>query len=222
MMSNVARNKRSRAVFRQMGSRKVARYTAPPSARTVRTSAIELKNIETNLAAVTPPVSAVTFNAPVLLNGSTQGTTAITRIGRQIKMRYLKIQHSIFMAATTTGGGSVRLIVFVDKQANAAAATAANVLETDSFVAQKNLGNGRRFRILYDVTRSALGTQGPQAISFTKTISLKGMGVEYNAGNSGGIGDIQTNSLYMMSAQSSGIATAAPTAFGNSRLMFSD
>jgi len=89
-----------------------------------------------------------------------QGTTEVTRIGNKICMTNFNWKGHIYLdpvagTGTGSGGAIVRYIFFIDKQANGAQATAANLLSstsarlTESF---RELDEVERFIILKDKT----------------------------------------------------------------------
>lgn len=59
------------------------------------------------------------------------------------------------MTAGSTGcHESVRVIIYLDRQCNGAAATALDILASDQYNSFRNLGNVKRFKILYDKLRT--------------------------------------------------------------------
>lgn len=183
----------------------------------------ELKNIDTTSIAY-PAVGA--FSGYVtLLNGCVQGTTANNRIGRLIKMKSLYLCLPMSLQPTSTGSAHARVLVVYDRQTNTSALTASSVLEVDELSSPISLQNQRRYRVLYDRTIQCIGTAGPQSIVFKKFIKL-GQSVEFNAGNAGTVGDIQTGSLYVI-VYVDGVGVAAVNVGGAgttayARVMFSD
>jgi len=171
----------------------------------------ELKAIDT---AVTVQVNSTgEFN---LLNGCVQGTDFDNRVGRKILIKSIyirgRVQTEASTGALTTGTNTpaqlVRMIVFVDAQANGAAPTATQLLVTAQAGSQLNLDNRERFRVLIDkqwsldpVVYNNTATQSVVAASNQmRTIKkYKKCNIEtiYNAGVAGTIGDIASNSLYM-------------------------
>lgn len=112
----------------------------------------ELKFFDTALTETQfATTAAVSFPS---LNLIPQGVTESTRVGRKctIKKLHLNFRLTKDASATLAGTDTVRVIVYVDKQANGAAATAADILEvtTDTF-SYRNLANVNRFRILKDI-----------------------------------------------------------------------
>lgn len=223
MMSNVARNKRSRAVFRQTGRRVAPRLGASvPATRRLSVGALELKNLDVATPGGMPAVGATTGTV-LLLNGVAQGTTAITRLGRMIKIRKIQFRLRQELQATSTLSENFRCLIVYDKQTNAAALTSAQVLESDLVISPINLGNQRRFRILYDRTIRCIGTGGPQSIEFVFSKTYKTpITTEFNAGSAGTVADITTGSIYGIFISSGNVGVAAPVSYLWSRILFSD
>lgn len=178
----------------------------------------EQKNID---IVVVAPAVAVATGVLTLLNLCAQGVTAVTRLGRRITMKSLFIRGVIELAATTTGYGPWRILVVYDKQANAAAPTATDILAADAYQSFNNLGNSKRFQTLIDKTYDCVGTAGPQSLD-VKLYKKLNHGVEFNAGSAGTIADIQTGSIYALVYHTGTYAVAAPTFNVWSRVRFSD
>ena len=126
------------------------------------------------------------------------------------------------MAATSTLGSPVRIIVFYDKQANAQAPAVTDVLLADAFPSPNNLSNRDRFVVLADIVTEPIGVAtGVYVANFEiyKKLNLETM---FNAGTAGTIGDITSGSVYIMAAQAGAIATAAPTFTFRSRIRYTD
>ncbi len=88
-------------------------------------------------------------------NTIAQGVTEVTRIGRKCTIKSINWRWNITFAGsadTATGKETVRLILYLDKQANGAAATVAGILESDDYQSFNNLANKSRFRTLMDRT----------------------------------------------------------------------
>lgn len=159
------------------------------------------------------------------LNLCAQGTDATQHIGRQTTMKSLYWMFQGQMAPTSTLGGSVRLVVVYDKEAEGAAPTIATGAQTDIFnqdniVAQMNLNNRDRFVVLVDEIIECIGTAGPQAF-FRKGYRKIQMPVVFNAVTTATITAINTGSVYAVTWQN-GIATASPMAELQTRIRFED
>ncbi len=84
-----------------------------------------------------------------------QGVTEITRVGRKCTITRINWHFNIILPEVDditdpSPGDIVRVIMYLDKQANGAAATALGILETDDYQSFNNLANSGRFRILMD------------------------------------------------------------------------
>lgn len=175
-------------------------------------------------ATLTLGSAADTFTTPgptTLLNGLIPDSTATGRIGRKVVMKSLYIRWSAQLAPTSIQGAPVRIIVFYDKQANGAAAGVTDVLLANAFNSPNNLSNRDRFVVLSDELTEPISVQNNFAVSgvIYKKINLE---VMFNAGTAGTIADITSGSVYIMAAQSSTIATAAPTVSFRSRIRYTD
>lgn len=157
-----------------------------------------------------------------LLNGLTQGTDSITRIGRKICMKSIQGRWTFTLQNTAAGvfpaglvGGQVRLLIVYDKQANGAAPAATDILQGTGIIqAPLNLNNRERFIVLVDkfITLDPNDMQSGM-IRFYKKLPRDARDVIFNAGNAGTIGDIQTGSVYAL-WQCSAQATAGTTLSG--------
>lgn len=192
---------------------------APARARSSYRSVGELKNVD--VTAVNMPALAATTGTVTLLNGMVPGVDPNQRVGRRTIMRNLYLRLTLVTAATTTLSGLYRFLVVYDKQPNAAALTAALVLEQNELEGQHNLGNSRRFKILVDKTKLIASTGTPQSILFEVKKKMN-LPIEFNAGIAGTIADITTGSLYLIVFATGTHGVAIPDADMVSRVMFSD
>lgn len=88
-----------------------------------------------------------------------QGTGESERIGRRIVAKSIHWRFNFELPSrddvalsNQINGSIVRVILYVDKQANGAAASAALILQTPHFQSHKNMANQDRFVFLYDKT----------------------------------------------------------------------
>ncbi len=83
-----------------------------------------------------------------------QGVTESERIGRKCTIKQINWRFQILLpnSANIAGGTNetVRVILYLDKQANGAAATVTGILESVDFQSFNNLSNKSRFRTLMD------------------------------------------------------------------------
>ena len=92
-----------------------------------------------------------------ILNGGTvniipQGTTEVQRIGRKCTIKSINWRYDIVRNDTTAiwDVEVVRVILYLDKQANGATATVAGILESTDYQSFNNLANKGRFLTLMD------------------------------------------------------------------------
>lgn len=129
--------------------------------------------------------------------------------------------------ATPASGDTVRVIMFLDKQANGATAAVTDILETASFLSFNNLANSGRFQTLLDKTVTlnymTLASDGAGLVSsankftdfsFHKRCNIP---IEFSA-TTGAITEIRSNNIGVLL-----ISRAASSAlFSNIRIRFSD
>ncbi len=144
------------------------------------------------------------------INLIAQGVTESTRVGRKCVLRKVQWRYDIDLPAESDQGDVgqgdiVRVIMYIDKQANGATAAVTDILESADYQAFRNLTNTGRFRILMDKTHSinrrVAATDGantstsPEVVTGTftlfKTINLA---LEFSAGT-GAITEIRSNNL---------------------------
>lgn len=183
-------------------------------------SSAEKKNIEQYQNAGI--VFGSTTGVLKLLNGVDDGTGPTNRIGRRISMVSLTWKFTCTLAGTTTGASPIRNMIVYDKQANAAAPTAAQILVSDAIYAPMNLYNSRRFKVLMDKMYHGIGTAGPQSIGDMGYILLHGLETEFNDTSDNTIASIQTGSVYLLQYQDGSLLTASPTNSFYSRIRFVD
>lgn len=192
----------------------------------------ERKFLDTSvLASAVIGTAATTWNFN-LLNGIAQGTDANNRIGRVIKWNSLNCRMSTSATATMAGiGGSVRILLIVDKQNNGGALpSATDVFVNNDISSLMNLDNRTRFHVLYDkyiylgppvASNGSLPPCAEKRAYIRKQI--KGMTTVFN-GTGSGIGTIISGSLLLAVCQNGGLAGTAPIVGGNwrFRLRFHD
>jgi len=133
------------------------RPTVKSVARSVKRmqSRVELKHKDTSTSS--DPTVAGTLT---LLNDIAQGLTESTRVGDEIyatSIQFRVIMTAGSSATVTTSANSTRIIVFWDQQANAAAPTVTDLLDTtagSAIIAPYNDDYQKRFKVIYDRTFS--------------------------------------------------------------------
>lgn len=144
------------------------------------------------------------------LNIIDQGTTDITRIGRQIKITRVNIRGvcAINTSATMT---FARFIVLIDKQVNQAAFSAGDLLfDTsvfDNCVSYINLDNKGRFKILCDKILSLSPSNAVGKFYYNKNLTLP---VVYD-GSTSAVADQTSKALYLCMVSSEATNTPAVT-----------
>ena len=155
------------------------------------------------------------------LNGISPGTEIDQRVGREVTMRSIQFQYVLRPLA----GGvdqTARVLLVYDRQTNATALTADQVLSTVTTVAPRNLENRKRFKILYDrthvlsppaVANTAVSRRFYRRLSHPVTFNSLGMGT---------IGDIITGSLYAIFIGTEDPGATAATVTFSSRVRYTD
>ncbi len=147
-----------------------------------------------------------------------QGLTAITRIGRRIIVRSLHWHINLTLGNQTDPTKTsdvVRIILYVDRQANGATIAVLDFLESATFLSFRNLSNSKRFRVLMDksfiMQASAFAGNGTANDSgrvvkqhhFNTRLNLK---VEYSAGG-GAITELESNNIGVLAISEAGLTT---------------
>ncbi len=144
------------------------------------------------------------------INLIAQGVIESTRVGRKCVLRKVQWRYDIDLPleqdqADLGQGDIVRVIMYIDKQANGATAAITDILESADYQSFRNLTNSGRFRILLDKTHSinrrvamtdgANTSATPEVVTGThtlfKTINIP---LEFSAGT-GAITEIRSNNL---------------------------
>ncbi len=191
------------------------RYIAPISQRAgVPTGELKFHDVDLDDAliasggTVTPTINIIP-----------QGVTEVQRIGRRCTIKRIGWRYTLSIAeqdaqSTPVSADSIRMILFVDKQANGATATITDVLESANFQAFNNLANKGRFRVLMDRTHTiqpvTLASDGAGVVSsaavrqdyeFFKECDLP---IEFNAAT-GAITEIRSNNLGVLVISTAGV-----------------
>jgi len=179
----------------------------------------EKKNIDTDTPALIA-VGSTLGSGPTLLNTCAQGTTAITRVGRSIRMTSIQYRFIGSLAATSVGSSPLRLLIVYDKQTNQAAPTCADIMQSDTIESPLNLEKNKRFVVLFDDDVECIGTAGPQSWSRKgyKKINLE---TEFT-GASGTVGYIIGGAVWAIVYQNGNIITTAPAMQLYTRIRYID
>ncbi len=162
-------------------------------------------------------VVAATGTVTASVNLIAQGTTESTRIGRKCTIRSIGWRMTIDLPNSTAASATadvVRVIMFVDKQANGATATVTGILESADYQSFNNLANKSRFRTLmdrtYDLQAATGGGDGTTedygkefvTDTFFKKVNIP---VEYDS-TTGAITEIRSNNIGVLMISLSGLA----------------
>ncbi len=163
-----------------------------------------------------------------------QGTDESTRIGRKITIKAIHWRYTLVLPTTATAASTsdtARILVFLDKQTNGAAATVTGILESANYQSFNNLANKSRFRILFDQTwalncPSGSGRGTSDTLSYGET-RIDGewhkqcnIPIEYdNTFTTGVIGTQRTNNIGVLTISGAGLVGLVASKF---RLRFTD
>lgn len=109
----------------------------------------ELKFLDTTINQASIGTGGVIFPS---MNIIPQGDTQSNRLGRKVVVTKINARFAVLNVTAVAGvsGSSIRVILYVDKQCNGAAATVAQILATADWRSLLNLDNSMRFQILKD------------------------------------------------------------------------
>lgn len=170
------------------------------------------------------------------LNLIPQGVTESERVGRKCTIKKIDIRGTFFANKVTDSSNTkngIRIIVYVDQQANGATAAVADILEditaTNGYTSFYNLANQGRFRVLYDKARTIRASAVAQTAAgtfstyleqydwrFAKTCNIP---VEFS-GVTGAIGEIRSNNIGVLAI--CGDSDGPPDVQYTARVRFSD
>jgi len=215
-MSSAKRVRTSSSAGATTTSRYARRRSAPvaPSVKTYVKGCmermLELKASIIEPADVVPSATGAIVSAPVFQ--IQQGDTDATRDGTLIHAKRLTFRFVAF-DATTSGAFSLRIICFVDRQANGTTPTVGAVLDTTAITSLYNTDTvigfgGTRYSILYDRTIQANQQIASTAYTtpyFNKSLAMK-MPVQFQA-NNGAAADVLTNNIWFLTISTNSTAT---------------
>lgn len=152
---------------------------------------VERKHLEFNAATTSSTTAAF-----VLLNGCIPGSSGEQRDGQSIKMTSVFVRYNAQVNVAAIASIH-RVMIFTDSQPDAAAPTAANLLDAATNVLSPlNIDYAVRFKVHFDKSFIVNVVSDP-LIECERYIKLDEH-TKFNAGTAGTIADITTNSLYMM------------------------
>ncbi len=154
--------------------------------------------------------------AQVSCNLIAQGVTEVQRIGRKCILRSVNWRFNIRLpevASTSATADTVRVMLYLDKQANGATAAVTDILESDNYQSFNNLANKSRFRTLmdrtYEINQEAGSGDGTanDGHRFNMNDSLYkkvNVPVEFDAGT-GAITEIRSNNIGVLLLSKNGL-----------------
>jgi len=181
----------------------------------VRPMRSELKAVDNTDTLATITNNAAT--AAVVINDTVQGSAFYQRVGNKISMKNLQFDLSLIPSANANAVSDwIRVLVFYDKQTNAAAPPRSTVLlDTDSVggttttsMSGLNIQNRDRFKVLVDeklwvppTTASGANSNHStdpisKAFAVKRFVSLRNLETVYNQVGGGGVGDITSGGLF--------------------------
>lgn len=151
--------KRVRGAGRYTGTVTRSRAVAVANTRTAGFLGIENKFFDCPRTGVQPAVTWGLLNPSSVCTGSisvpAQGTGEQNRIGRTYNINSVHLrgecyQSSVESAAAPRAQNRVRIVMYLDKQANGAVPTPLDIMESNSLFSFRNLQDSKRFDILMD------------------------------------------------------------------------
>jgi len=171
---------------------------------------------------VTATVATDTASSVTLLDGIARGDEINERIGREVTLRSIQVTGTAYVAPAAGIDQNHRVLIVYDRQTNAAALTAAQVLAAVTCYAPRNLENRKRFKILFDRTWHLNATAEPNSQHIFKFYRRLAHPVTFNAGDAGTVADIVTGSLYMVTVGSVAAGATAGSVLVSSRIRYTD
>lgn len=149
-----------------------------------------------------------------------QGTTEVTRIGRQVFIHEVYMQGLVKLQTTTLTTATadmVRIMVLIDHQCNGVKATVAEILESTSWKSYRNLVNVKRFTTLSDRTITMNANMAFAADTGEKFIAYKfsrrfrtPLQIEL-AGTDGTVDERKSNNIVVLLISEGGVCTVSLT-----------
>lgn len=151
-----------------------------------------------------------------------EGNGESDRIGRKLTVRRIQWSYNLTIPAligsASQSPDTVRVILYLDKQTNGAAATATGILESADFQSFVNLANSGRFRLLCDKLHTVKGSPNgagdgaandfsanEQNYTFVRNVAIP---IEYdNSATTGVITSMRSNNIGVLLVGKNGIAS---------------
>lgn len=173
----------------------------------------EIKNFDTNVSAAAAATGGTISSSSLCL--VQQGDTNADRDGKKIACKGLSIRgYCTLLPHATQSSDYARVVVYVDKQCNGAAATIAELFSTADIQTHNNPDNSNRFRILKNeifvmnrtAFESTVGNLLQEVLApFEWFIPLKDLPVLYDA-STGAITDLTSNNIGVATFSEHGFA----------------
>ncbi len=165
------------------------------------------------------------------INNIGQGVTESERIGRKCTIKSVSWRYRITLPTQVSGSATsdqVRVILYLDKQCNGAAAVATDILEVASLQSFNNLANKSRFRTLHDkiynlVSPSGSGRGATDTLAFGEDMTSDALYKKVNIpiefdSTTGAITEIRSNNIGILLLSSAGLCQF----ISKTRIRFSD
>lgn len=184
---------------------------------------------ERKVVDVDPGTIAVTTTGTVtLINGVATGTDFTDRVGRKIVMKSVFVRGIVFPDDVITLNSLARIMLVYDMQANGAAPIITDILKSATAVANLNLNNRDRFKILMDKEFAVAKTDNTatQAVSGSPTCHRFKKYTRLNHevlfnGTTAAVGSIATGALYLVTIGTQAAGDAASVTIAT-RIRFED
>jgi len=168
-----------------------------------------------------------------LVNGISVGSTATSRVGRQVQMKSFEARIQLVNASVGSllAGAAFCWDLVLDRQANAQPAGITDIWDSDDPLSLRNISNKKRFKVLktsgvlnWASSIAGAGGYGGDSAYHTFTIYHKiNIPVQYNNGTAGTVGDITSNALYfVVRSNAPVVATAGGTCQAAMRVRYTD
>ena len=210
------KRRRTAASYRGVRARKRQQTTRAATQRVAQTVYVgrgELKFLDTLQTSNT--IQATGEITSTSLNLIDAGTGESERIGRSVILKSIHGKGFIRLPETMTTSefaDQYRIIVYQDKQANGAAATVAQILQSTDIQSFRNLENTMRFHIMYDKTKTinataSLSTESGRQLHKVKINITCQIPLEFS-GTGGGIADLRSNNVGVLMITEAGLAVS--------------
>jgi len=214
--------KRGKSGSRASKPAKKQQARASTSRINVATRGLQLTEGEFKAVDVAATTAINSATAVALLNGIAPGSDIDERVGREVMMKSIQFK-AVTYATPATGEDQLhRVLIVYDRQTNATALTAAEVLSTANVLAPRNLENRKRFSILFDRTYTINDSDEPGTFRTIKFYRHLKHPITFNAGVAGTVADITTGSVYLVMIGSNAAGDTAGSIQYSSRIRYLD